>query len=470
MNIVIFSINPIFPNLVTGGASKHLYQIASYLGEIGHQVNLLCAAPREQLDPFIWSENVLVTPTLPFHLPFPQPYAVSGPDLTLIVRRVYEALQSADRFYIHDGEFLLPDVYESIPTTTSFRDNIYPESVLGSFIGKADDIICISDYSCKVITHSVGQFYPDIPKRIHKVINGLDLEVFLPVDPSSFAKKFGIDRDTTHVLLHPHRPEPGKGLKETIFVLEKLVHKYGIKEIKVLVPQWIDSMVSMDESSYAQEMKLLINELHLQEQFIFIPWLPIEKMAQLYSLGDVTLCLGNFVETFGNVAYESLACGTPSIVAKVGVHRTQMPDELIDKVAPGDFDEVAERIVSIFEGRQFRFEAIKETIKKNMNVQKQKEGYAQVITQSKKRIALRFRPANVTEKTRFILAPWCYLDGDKVFHDFRGKFTEAGLLTSLLSDRQTINCSEVKNAGISAEKWQFWVDQTWLVPEIENNI
>jgi len=469
MNIVIFSINPIFPNLVTGGASKHLYQIASHLGAIGHTVNLICAAPREQLDSFYWSENVLVTPTLPFHLPFPQPYAISGPDLTLIVSRVHEALQNADRFYIHDGEFLFPDVYESIPTTSSFRDNIYPESVLGSFIGKADDIICISDFSCKVIGYSVGQFYPDIYKRIHKVINGLDLEVFHPVDSSSFAKKIGIDRINTYVLLHPHRPEPGKGLKETILVVDTLVHKYGIKEIKVLIPQWINSMVSMNETSYAQKMKQLIEELDLMENFISIPWLPIDKMAQLYSLGDVTLCLGNFVETFGNVAYESLACGTPSIVAKVGVHRTQMPDELIDKVDPGDYDGVAERIVSIFEGREFRFDAIKETIEKIMNVKKQKEGYASVITQSKKRKYLRFSPTKVTEKTHLILAPWCYLDGNKVFHDFRGIFTEDKLFSLLFNRREKINLIEAKQAGVSDEKWQYWVDQTWLVPEIVKN-
>jgi len=467
MNIVIFSINPIFPNLVTGGASKHLYRVANHLGALGHHVNLLCAQPQEELPHFMWSENVWVTPSLPFHLPFPQPYAVSGADLTLIARRVYEALQSADRFYIHDGEFLLPDVYESIPTTTSFRDNIYPESVLGSFIGRADDIICISNYSCSVIAHSVGQFYPEIKDRIHKVINGLDLSNFSPKDPSPLAKELGIDRESTYILLHPHRPEPGKGLKETILVLNRLVHHHGIKNIKVLVPNWIDSMVSAGESSYANQMRQMMQERDLERYFVTFPWLSIKRMAELYSLGDVTLCLGLFVEAFGNVAYESLACGTPSVVAKVGVHRTQMPDDLIDKIEPGNIDMAAERIVEILQGRPSRHSEIRAYINSNMNVEKQKEGYAQAITNSKKRKPMQFSPVKLTENQSFLLAPWCYVEGDQIFHDYKSTFTRDEQLSQLLLSGDSITFSDATRVGVSESRWQAWMDQTWLVPKLE---
>ncbi len=61
----------------------------------------------------------------------------------------------------------------------------------------------------------------------------------------------------------------------------------------------------------------------------------------------MTLCLGNIVEAFGNVAYESLACGTPCVVSRTGVHRTLLPDGLIDKVNYGDIQAAAEKIVEI---------------------------------------------------------------------------------------------------------------------------
>ena len=88
MKIIVFSINPIFPDVVTGGASKHLYHIARSLGEEGHVVKVLCAQSRTDSTRFEWAENVQVLPILPFHLPFPQPYAISGADLGLIVERV----------------------------------------------------------------------------------------------------------------------------------------------------------------------------------------------------------------------------------------------------------------------------------------------------------------------------------------------------------------------------------------------
>jgi hypothetical protein len=70
MKIVAFSINPIFPDLITGGASKHLYHITRALGQAGHQVSLLCAQGGQDPAGFEWAENVHVLPTLPFHLPF----------------------------------------------------------------------------------------------------------------------------------------------------------------------------------------------------------------------------------------------------------------------------------------------------------------------------------------------------------------------------------------------------------------
>jgi len=84
MKIVMFSINPIFPDKVTGGASKHLYHIARHLGGLGHNVEILCAKPQKELSPFTWAKNVTVFPDLPFNIPFPQrlQYLRSSPSLS----------------------------------------------------------------------------------------------------------------------------------------------------------------------------------------------------------------------------------------------------------------------------------------------------------------------------------------------------------------------------------------------------
>lgn len=459
----MFSINPIFPDLVTGGASKHLYHIARHLGESGHDVEILCAQAVKPLGPFTWTENVTVSPVLPFKLPFPQPYNISGADLGLVVERVSLALQDADRFYIHDGEFLVPDVYSDIPTVTSFRDNIYPESVLGTYLGKADEMICVSPYSAKVIKHTAGRFYPDLVNRIHQVNNGIDFTRFSRVDPEPLARELGVDPDREYILLHPHRPEPGKGLPETIMVVDKLVHQHGLSRIRVLIPEWIGSMVSAGESEFYHAMMNLMQDLDVREYFTFMPWLPNERMPELFSLGDVTLCLGNIVEAFGNVAYESLACGTPSIVARVGVHRTLLPDDLIAKVHFGNIEDAAEKVVSILEGDNPIGEDVLRALRMRMDFDHQITAYAGIITSCPKRKLLRFSPPEHSEDQCYVLAPWCYLDGERIYHDFQGAFTQAGALTDMLRDADIITRKDAEKAGITSETWKNWVDSTWIV-------
>jgi len=123
MKIIVFTINPIFPDKVTGGASKHLYYIIKHLGSLGHQVEVMCPRTQDLDAPFSFNDKVKVYPELNFSLPFPQPYGISASDLSLITRRISRRLQDADRFYIHDGEWLIPDVYDHVPTAASFRDN-----------------------------------------------------------------------------------------------------------------------------------------------------------------------------------------------------------------------------------------------------------------------------------------------------------------------------------------------------------
>jgi len=464
MNIVVFSINPIFPDLITGGASKHLYHITRTLGQAGHRVHLLCAQGGQDPGGFDWAENVRVSPTLPYHLPFPQPYAISGADLGLIVERVSAALQEADRFYIHDGEFLMPDVYAQIPTVTSFRDNIYPESVLGTFVGKPDEVICVSKYSIDVVRYSAGRYFPGLLDRLHHVNNGIDFEMFKPVETAGLAKALGVDPQRDTILLHPHRPEPGKGLPETIKVVDHLVNRHGLRTVKVLIPEWIDMMVSSGESAFYQEMIRLMNDLGVSEHFVFIPWMPQSQMPALYSLGHATLSLGNFVEAFGNVAYESLACGTPSIVARVGVHRTNMPDDLIDKVNYGDIDAAVERLLSILAGERQNQSDVLDYLKTNMDFQRQVSSYSEIITTCSKREPLQFIPPQYDDHQPFALAPWCDIDGERIFHDFRGIFEENQRLSDWLRESPVVSKAEAAAQGVPMQQWQQWLDKTWLVP------
>lgn len=468
MRIVMFSINPIFPDRVTGGASKHLFHIARHLGQEGHSVRILCAEPEGALAPFTWSDNVQVLPVLPFKQPFPQPYGITGDALALIVARLAQHLSDADKFYLHDGEFLLPDVYARIPTVASLRDNIYPESVLGSFLGKFDDLICVSAFSADVVRHTAGRFYPDLPRRMHVVNNGIDFETFRPRNAADLARELGLDPQEQTILLHPHRPERGKGLPETIKVVYQLIHHHGIENIRVLVPEWIDSMLSGEEDGFYREMMTLMADLGIREQFLFIPWLPQDQMPVLYSLGQVTLCLGQIVEAFGNVAYESLACGTPSVVARVGVHRTMLPDDVIEKVDFGDIEGAAAIVAAYLRDGAFDAEAVLAVLKDRMDFAMQVNAYSRLITRCEKRAPLTFQWESVKPETWYRLAPWCGITGDRIYHDFKGRYTQDPHLAALGHSGRHFTRDAGLKAGVSPAAWDAWLDGTWIVPVVEN--
>lgn len=467
MKIVVFSINPLFPYMVTGGASKHLFYITQYLARKGHTVEVYCAQSARKHPPFLWGENIGVFPVLPFNLPFPQPYAISGADLARIVDKLSKALLNADRFYIHDGEMLLPDIYDDIPTISSFRDNVYPELVLGSFIHRADEVICVSDYSAAVIEHTAGRFYPGLSGRMHRIKNGINLNDFSKVENPELIREINIDPEKEIILLHPHRPEPGKGLPETIQVVASLVHEYGLSQIKVIIPEWIDDMVSRQDSQFTNKMMDLISDLRVSEFFKFMPWLPLNCMKELYSIGDVTLCLGNIVEAFGNVAYESLACGTPSVVSRVGVHRTLLPEELISKVHYGDIPGAVDTIRAIINGNYPPPDQVQAFLRSDLNFEQQVKSYAEIIEKCEKRERLKFKPVLKKAADLFMLAPWCYIDGDRIFHDFQGTFSNEPGITELFQMNDVINRSDAALEKVTDKTWNSWLEKTYIVPQID---
>jgi len=464
VKIVCFSINPVFPDRITGGASKHLMRLAADLAGKGHTVVLLAAEAAGGQEAFSLGKNIQVKPVLPFHLPFPQPYLVPPGDLARICELIDAELRAADRFYVHDGELLLPFLYSAIPTISSFRDNFYPESVLGSFISQADAIIAVSKFSADTLKASAGRVLPALADRIHIVPNGIDQEVFYPTDPGPIYARFGLDPLEQIIILHPHRPEPGKGLFETIQVVDALIKDYGYRNIKVLVPQWLEAMNGDAESSFHDRVLSELDKLGLASNFIFHNWINQADMAAYYSAGQLTLCLGNLVEAFGNVAYESLFCGTPAITARVGVHRSQLPDELICKVDYGDIQAAAAAAARIIQG-SFRVEGqCLKKIQEFFSLSRQLDAYEQIICKAEKKTSPEAMPLRVGEDTTFSLAPWCYASAKGVFQDYQAQYYQLPALQKVLELTEKITPEVRERFGLSKETILTWYHLGLLVP------
>jgi len=254
---------------------------------------------------------------------------------------------------------------------------------------------------------------------------------------------------------------------QTILVVEKLVKTYGFTHVRVLVPQWLGEMNGQLESEFHTQISAELQSRGLEEHFIFHPWLSQEEMPAYYSAARLTLCLGNQVEAFGNVAYESLACGTPSIVAKVGVHRSQLPDMLIDKVEYGDVDAAAQIAATILrENTRVEGERL-ERILSYFSLERQMEAYAQIITQAEKIPRLEPKTIEISPETRFQLAPWCYLSSRGIFHDYHANYYRIPELEAWLSETNTLRFTEKRGHSISWDQMLQWYRMGILVPLID---
>lgn len=431
MRVVMFSINPLFPDAVMGGAPKHLRNIAVHMGQRGHDVTVLCTRAEGSTEPFRWHEKVEVRPQLRFHQPFPQPYAVPAYDLANALQDVGDVLQEADCFYMHDGEFLFPYSYKDVPTIISLRDNVYPETILGGFLFQAHKLVLISEASRGYYVNTVGRFFPGFEERVVIIDNGLDWETFKPTPPKSIYDYVDVPRHTQRpILLHPHRPEPAKGIMQTLSVAAKLVHTHGFDDLLVLAPRWHTAQASTELREFYAAIEREITELRLQDHVILHGWIPQELMPEYYSLGTATLSLGSFVESFGNAVYESMGCGTPSVAARVSTHRDLVPDDLLFKVDYGDSDRAAQIVANLLRDGWPQRAAARAYLQTHYSIDRQLNAYAEVIENAEVAEPLIYRHPTMGVTTRYRLAPWCYISPERgIYHDYEAAYlNHAGLL------------------------------------------
>lgn len=465
MHIIMFSINPLFPGYGMGGAPKHLQNVALYLGKLGHDITIFCTQPEDANQPFRWHERVQVLPILRFKQPFPQPYAIPAYDMASAIQDIGEYLQNADRFYMHDGEFLFPYVYRHIPTVISLRDNVYPETLLGGFLFQADTLILISNYAKAYFQHTVGRFFPDYHQRIKVIYNGIDWEKFKPTPPNKILELIPIKPDMHIIILHPHRPEDTKGIWQTIAVVDLLVHRYGFTNIKTLVPRWLDTGLSTELRGFYDKIQDVIDHRDLTDNFIFHAWISQDLMSEYYSLGHVTLALGSFVESFGNAVYESLGCGTPAVVTRISSHREVLPENMIDKVDFGDIESAAQSAARIINAKERTRPQILDYLIENYSVDRQLKAYADIILNARITDDLHYRLVPFDEHTRFQLAPWCYVTGQRIYHDFHADYVEAENILRLIELYPgSFNFAESDQLGIQQDEIMGWYRNGYFVP------
>lgn len=460
MNIVMFSMTPLFADKSMGGAQKQLKKVALYLAEQGHHVTILCTQRSDAMVPFHWHPNLLIQPIYRFKQPFPEPYDTPVYNIAAAIQDTGDYLAKADVFYSHDGGLIFPYIYQDIPAVISLRSILFSETLQSGFLFQGDALILPSEHTAAGWQATVGRFFPAFSQRVHVIHNGLDFEAYQPMPAGELAKRLQLDLDRYAYVLYPHRPDDAKGIRQTIAVVDLLVHQYGLDYIRVLVPQWIDTGLAPHVRAYYQSLRDDIANRGLTEHFVFHDWVSDHEMPQFYSLGTVTFVLGNYVETFGNTPYESLACGTPAVVADVGPYRDMLPGDLVAKVNYGDVAAAAQKAAAIIKGRERTSPEAMAWLRTNFDQRDMVQAYADIILNARQSGPLAYQHRPLTESTAFKLAPWCALVAGQVYHDFKGTYTDDEVLVKV-AHQARITAQDVPFHDI-----MHWYREGYLVPAI----
>ncbi len=144
------------------------------------------------------------------------------------------------------------------------------------------------------------------PHRVTVVPCGVDLTLFAPQNRVEARKQLGL-KPHKPILLFVGRLDPFKGP-------DLLLRAAAMMEEETQV---VLAGGKLHGDNDLQQLRKLAVELGISQRVHFIGARPQQELPTLYSAADVTV-VPSYHESFGLVAVESLACGTPVVATRAG--------------------------------------------------------------------------------------------------------------------------------------------------------
>jgi len=192
--------------------------------------------------------------------------------------------------------------------------------------------------------------------RIATIPCGVDTDLFTPGDRAEARRR--LDLDGRPVLLWVGRIAPIKGLDTLLDAVARLSES-GQDMRLLVVGGDADERTSGHETSLRQR----IERLGLGDSVRFLGPRPQGVLPLYYAASDVTV-LPSYYESFGMVALEAMACGSPVIASRVGGLVTTVRDGVTGFLVPdGDVEALAERIETLVADPELRWRLGREGVR-----------------------------------------------------------------------------------------------------------
>jgi D-inositol-3-phosphate glycosyltransferase len=188
--------------------------------------------------------------------------------------------------------------------------------------------------------------YDADPGRIRVISPGVDLDLFRPDDPAAARRRLGLAPDAV-VVMFAGRIQPLKAPDVLIRAAADLLDRNpGLRDRLVVPVIGGPSGTGLDTPD---SLIALAQSLSIADVVRFVPPQPQAVLAEWYRAASVVV-VPSYNESFGLVAIEAQACGTPVVAARVGGLATAVADGasgiLLDSHDPAEYASAIDKIVS----------------------------------------------------------------------------------------------------------------------------
>jgi D-inositol-3-phosphate glycosyltransferase len=195
-------------------------------------------------------------------------------------------------------------------------------------VAAADALVANTDAEAA----SLVSLYEACPDNVSVVSPGVNLKVFTPGTGRAAAREIvGLDKDA-HIITFVGRIQPHKGPEVLIRSIAELVSHSPHLRAKLIVN--IIGGASGANQSEVERLKELTTWLGIDDVVRFAPPVLREELPNWYRASDL-VCVPSYSESFGLVALEAQACGTPVVATAVGGLRTAVADGISGVLVDG---------------------------------------------------------------------------------------------------------------------------------------
>jgi D-inositol-3-phosphate glycosyltransferase len=194
------------------------------------------------------------------------------------------------------------------------------------------------------------------PERIAVVPCGVDTDLFKPGDAEDARAALGISREPC--ILYVGRLAPIKGLETLLDAVGALARRG--RSVRLVV---VGGEADEPRDGHERGLRARIDALGIHDRVSFVGPQRQESLRTHYVAADVTV-LPSHYESFGMVALEAMACGSPVVASRVGGLTTTVRDGVTGFLVPeGDVSALAERLDTLLGDGDLRWRLGREGVR-----------------------------------------------------------------------------------------------------------